>query len=201
METTSGSAIRDSIAPAAKNDLPNTTPSEVVSDRKPSALESNSRIPNRASTTEGAPASISTVDSTTRASAVGRPYSLSQTATPTPTGPAMPIAIPATRKVPIRGPRNPPVSFWLKPTWGLVQISSGRRYRMPCTARKTTIATVTAQKSRPRNQAKASPIRSVRRQDALESAAPRRPSPGVVGGVGLGPPVMTPLLMPLLRRR
>jgi hypothetical protein len=88
------------------------------------------------------------------------------------------MAIPATRNVPIRGPRNPPVSFCVKPTCGLIQISSGRRYRMPWTARKTTIATVTAQKRRPRNQAKASPARSVKRHEALDSTArlvmPRR---------------------------
>ncbi len=125
VETTSGRATSDSIAPAAKNDLPNTTP-PLISDRKPRACVSNSRMPNSARTTDGAPASISTVDSASRASATGRPYSLSQTATPTPTGPAMAIAITATMTVPIIGPRKPPVSFWLNPTCGLVHSSSGR---------------------------------------------------------------------------
>jgi len=53
---TSGRATRESIVPAAKKDFPNTTP-PLVSDRKPSTGESKSRIPNRASTTDGAPAS------------------------------------------------------------------------------------------------------------------------------------------------
>ena len=46
-------------------------------------------VPNSASTIEGMPAIISIVDSTTRASADGRPYSLSQTAIATPTGSAI----------------------------------------------------------------------------------------------------------------
>jgi hypothetical protein len=199
VDTTSGSATSESIAPAAKKDLPNTTPA-LVSDRKPSTGDSNRRIPNRASTTEGAPASISTVDSTTRANPAGRPYSLSHTATPTPIGPAIPIAMAAIRNVPISGSRKPPVWFWVYPTCGLVQIRSGCRNRIPWIARKTTIPTVMAQNSRPRNHANASPIRSVSRHDALESAAPRRPGPDPAGGVGT-PGVMTVLLTPPLLPR
>ena len=44
----------------------------------------------------------------------------------------MPIA--ATMKVPISGSRKPPVSAWVKPVFGEVVISSGRRYWIPLTS-------------------------------------------------------------------
>ena len=83
--------------------------------------------PNSASTIDGVPANISTVDSTTRASAAGRAYSLSHTATPMPIGVAIASAVTVTRMVPSRSARNPPVSFWVFPTFGLVQSRSGCR--------------------------------------------------------------------------
>ena len=61
------------------------------------------------------PAIASIVDSVIRASAAGRPYSTSQTATPTPIGKAIPIPIAATIRVPISASENPPVWFSLNP--------------------------------------------------------------------------------------
>ena len=90
-------------------------------------------VPNRARTTDGSPASISTVDSATRASPVGRPNSLSHTAIPTPTGTAIAIAITPTITVPSSGSRKPPVWPSLRPVVGLVTSRLGRRYRIPST--------------------------------------------------------------------
>ena len=45
---------------------------------------------------------------------------------------------------------------------------------MPWISRNTTIAAQIAQNSSPRNQANASPIRSLSRQDALDSCGPVR---------------------------
>ena len=103
LATTSGSATSESIAAAAKNERPKTTPSEVRL-RKPSAVLEKITVPNSARTIEGMPAIISIVDSATRASADGRPYSLSQTAI----ADARPAArsrspIAATIRVPISG--------------------------------------------------------------------------------------------------
>ena len=57
------------------------------------------------------PAIVSIVDSVTRASADGRPYSLSQTRDRRRrAGAAIAIAIAATMSVPISGSRKPPVS-------------------------------------------------------------------------------------------
>ena len=110
METTSGRATNESIAPAAKNERPSTIP-PVVWLRNPSAGASNNSVPNRASTIDGVPASISIVDSATRASARGRANSLSHTAIAIPSGVATIIAIAATIIVPSSGSRNPPVWF------------------------------------------------------------------------------------------
>ena len=82
-------------------------------------------VPNSASTIDGVPAIISTVDSTIRARPKGRPNSLSQTAIATPTGSAIAIPITATMKVPTSGSRKPPVSAWLKPVFGDVVSSCG----------------------------------------------------------------------------
>ena len=71
--------------------------------RKPSAGLWNTSTPNSASTIDGAPAIISIVESVMRASAAGRPYSLSYTATPTPTGSAIAMPIAVTSSVPIIG--------------------------------------------------------------------------------------------------
>ena len=95
--------------------------------RKPSTGAVNRIAPNSASTTDGSPASISTVDSATRASAVGRPNSLSQTAIPTPTGVAIAIANDPTIRVPSSGSRKPPVWLSLTPAAGLVTSRFGRR--------------------------------------------------------------------------
>ncbi len=107
-DTTSGRATRDSIAPAAKNERPYTTPLEVRL-KKPRAGLWNRMIPNRARTIDGVPAIISIADSATRASAEGRPYSLSHTAIAIPTGMAMPMASAVTTSVPSSGSRNPPL--------------------------------------------------------------------------------------------
>ncbi len=79
LATISGSATSESIAEAAKKERPKTMPS-VLRLRKPSAVLEKITVPNRASTIEGMPAIASIVDSVIRASAVGRPYSTSQTA-------------------------------------------------------------------------------------------------------------------------
>ena len=99
--------------------------------RNPSAELWKIRVPNSASTIDGVPAIISMVDSATRASANGRPNSLSHTPTPMPTGAAIAIAIPPTRNVPTSGSRNPPVSASSKPGAGWVTKSSGRTYLTP----------------------------------------------------------------------
>jgi hypothetical protein len=62
----------------------------------------------------GIPAIASIVDSAIRASAVGRPYSSSQTAIPTPIGRRR-HRHRADDRVPISGSRMPPVVAWLKP--------------------------------------------------------------------------------------
>ncbi len=89
---TSGSAISDIIAPAARNERPKTPPPEAVN-------ESGARIgswkiarPKIAMTMSGVPATTSIPDSTARASGAGLPYSTSQTADATASGTA--IAIP-----------------------------------------------------------------------------------------------------------
>ena len=117
LATTSGSATSESIAAAAKKERPKTTPSEVRL-RKPSAVLEKITVPNSASTIEGMPAIISIVDSATRASATGRPYSLSQTAIATPTGSAIAMPIAATIRVPISASEKPPVSASVKPAVG-----------------------------------------------------------------------------------
>ena len=114
LATISGSATSESIAEAAKKERPKTTPS-VLRLRKPSAVLEKITVPNRASTIEGMPAIASIVDSVIRASAVGRPYSTSQTAIATPAGSAIEIPITATIRVPKRASEKPPLSLWLKP--------------------------------------------------------------------------------------
>ena len=101
--------------------------------RKPSAGLEKITVPNRARTIDGTPAIISIVDSAARASAAGRPNSVSQTATATPAGSAIAIAIAATMTVPISGSSTPPVVFWLKPTFGGVVSRSRLTYRTPWT--------------------------------------------------------------------
>ena len=61
--------------------------------------------PKIASTIVGVPATISTPDSTARASQAGRPYSLSQTAVATPIGNAISVPIAVRMKVPYIGSR------------------------------------------------------------------------------------------------
>lgn len=81
------------------------------------------------------PASISIVDSTVRASQLGRPNSLSHTPIPRPTGNATLMPMITIARVPMSGSRNPPVSLWEKPADGEVTNSSGRTNRTPCTIR------------------------------------------------------------------
>ena len=89
--------------------------------------------PKIASTMLGVPATISIPDSTARASPLGRPYSVSQTAIPTPTGAAIAVPRTATTKVPRTGSRKPPLSPWPSPAWGCPSRSESLRYWMPRT--------------------------------------------------------------------
>ena len=77
------------IAPAVKNERPKTAPPSAVKERKLKKLCWKTSRPKIASTMLGVPATISTPDSTARASQAGRPYSVSQTAIATPTGAAI----------------------------------------------------------------------------------------------------------------
>ena len=131
LATISGSATSESIAAAPKKERPKTIPSVVVWLRKPSAGLEKMTMPNSARTMVGIPAIASMVDSATRASAVGRPYSESQTAIPTPAGRAIAIAIAPTIRVPISGSRMPPVVAWLKPALGAVVSRSRLTKRSP----------------------------------------------------------------------
>ena len=88
-------------------------------------------VPNRARTIEGMPAIASIVDSVTRASAAGRPYSTSQTAIATPAGSAIAIPIAATIMVPMRASEKPPVSLSLNPAEAGVTSIEGFRYLIP----------------------------------------------------------------------
>src|SRR2546423_15510282 len=133
-------------------------------------LEKISR-PNSASTMSGIPASISIADSVARASEKGRPYSLSHTAITTPSGKAIAVPSIAMTTVPINGSKKPPVWLSENPAVGLVTSSDGERYLMPWTSMKITIDAAIAQKRIPKNQQKASPSRSVRRNVALDSIA------------------------------
>jgi hypothetical protein len=119
--------------PAARNERPKTTPPDSRL-KKASAVLEKMTVPNSARTIDGVPAIISTVDSTMRASAKGRPNSLSQTAIATPSGRAIAIPIRPTRRVPTRGSRKPPVSDSLKPVFGALVSSSGRTYLIPWTS-------------------------------------------------------------------
>ncbi len=87
--------------------------------------------PKIASTMLGVPATISTPDSTARASEDGRPYSVSQTAIPTPTGAAIAVAITVSARVPSSGSRKPPLLLWSRPAWGWLKIRSRLRYWRP----------------------------------------------------------------------
>ena len=117
LATISGSATSESIAAAPKNERPKTTPSVVAAEEAERRAREDQRAEQRQDD-RGLPAIVSIVDSATRASAVGRPYSVSQTAMPTPTGRAIAIAIAPTISVPISGSRKPPVVAWLKPAFG-----------------------------------------------------------------------------------
>ena len=126
LATISGRATSESIVAAAKKERPKTTPSEVRL-RKPSAVLEKITVPNRARTIEGMPAIASIVDSVTRASAAGRPYSTSQIAMPTPTGSAIEMPITATIRVPKKASEKPPLWLWSKPAAAGVNSIEGRR--------------------------------------------------------------------------
>ena len=82
--TTSGSATSESIAPAAKNERPKTTPPDVAAEEAERGCSEKISVPNSARTIDGVPAIISIVDSASARERDGRPYSLSQTATADP---------------------------------------------------------------------------------------------------------------------
>ena len=123
--TTSGSASSDIIAPAVKNERPNTDPPAEVCERNARKGRENINRPKIASTTLGAPAIISMPDSTARASPAGRPYSPSHTATATPSGPAIRMPSAASSSVPRSGPETHP-SCLRAPTPGEVNSRLGR---------------------------------------------------------------------------
>ena len=77
--------------PAMKNERPNTAPPSAVNERNPKNPWLKTSRPKIARTMVGVPATISTPDSTARASQDGRPYSLSQTAIATPIGVAISV--------------------------------------------------------------------------------------------------------------
>ena len=81
-----GSAISDIIAPAAMNERPNTPPPAAVNENGANRPSWKIARPNSAITMSGVPATISMLDSTTRASHVGRPYSAIHSALPTASG-------------------------------------------------------------------------------------------------------------------
>ena len=64
--------------------------------------------PKIAITMSGVPATISMLDSTTRASQLGRPYSAIHTALASASGSASTMPITVSSMVPISGSRNPP---------------------------------------------------------------------------------------------
>ena len=134
LATISGRATSESIAEAAKKERPKTTPSEVLL-RKPRAVLPKITVPNRARTIEGIPAIASIVDSVIRARAAGRPYSVSQTAIPTPIGRASAIPITATIIVPTRASEKPPVWLSLNPAFAGVHSIEGFRNRSPWISR------------------------------------------------------------------
>ena len=91
--------------PAIKKERPKTAPPSAVKERKPKAPWLKTSSPKIASTIVGVPATISTPDSTARASPAGRPYSLSQTAVATPIGRAIAVPIAVSISVPRIGSR------------------------------------------------------------------------------------------------
>ena len=95
-----------------------------VKERKPKKLCWKTSRPKIASTMLGVPATISTPDSTARASQEGRPYSVSQTAIPTPTGAAIAVPITVRTSVPSIGSRKPPLLLWSRPTSGWLKSRS-----------------------------------------------------------------------------
>ena len=83
---TIGSAMSDIIAPAVRNERPNTAPPWAVKERIEKMPCWKSARPKMAMTMSGVPATISMPDSTARASHDGRPYSTIQIAVATAIG-------------------------------------------------------------------------------------------------------------------
>ena len=79
----------------------------------------------------GVPAITSMPDSTIRASQVGLPYSVSQTAVAMPSGAAITIAPTTISSVPRIGSRKPPDFAWSTAASGRLKSSSGRRNCSP----------------------------------------------------------------------
>src|SRR5664280_1944530 len=75
--------------------------------------------------------SIEMVDSTTRSSHVGRPYSAIQIAPPTASGTASTIPMTVSRAVPINGSKKPPVPLCEVLSAGRCTSRLGRRYWIP----------------------------------------------------------------------
>src|ERR1700685_952251 len=103
-----GSASSDIIAPAAMNELPYTPPPSAVNENGASSDSWNTASPKIAITMSGVPATISMLDSTTRASQVGRPYSAIQTALASASGSASAMPMIVSTIDPSSGSRKPP---------------------------------------------------------------------------------------------
>ncbi len=128
---TGGIASSDIIAPAARNERPYTPPPSAVNDSGENTPSWKIARPNSAITMSGVPATISMLDSTTRASQLGRPYSAIHTALATASGSARTMPMTVSSSVPSSGSRKPPEPAWLELTCGRLNSRPGRRYWIP----------------------------------------------------------------------
>ena len=90
------------------NELPNTPPPDALKENGANTPSWKIDRPNSAITMSGVPATISMLDSTTRASQLGRPYSAIQIAAADGEREASRIPITVSSAVPISGSRKPP---------------------------------------------------------------------------------------------
>ncbi len=86
----------------------------------------NTASPKIAITMSGVPATTSMLDSTTRASQLGRPYSDSHTALASASGSANAMPISVNSSVPSSGSRKPPDPAWVVLGSGRLKIRLGR---------------------------------------------------------------------------
>ena len=133
-------AISDIIAPAAMNERPKTPPPAAVKEKGANSESWKIVSPNSAITTSGVPAMISMLDSTTRASRAGRPYSTIHSAQPIASGVASSRPISVRISVPNSGSRKPPLPAWERLTWGRLKIRLGAQVLRPAVGHVATIA-------------------------------------------------------------